>query len=80
MEIYICGGGAHNSFLMKNLKANFETISVETTSNLGIEPDWVEAAAFAWMAKQTTQGIKLETKPFTGARKSCVLGGIYHGN
>ena len=80
LEIYICGGGAHNRFLMKNLKANFETISVETTSNLGIEPDWVEAAAFAWMAKQTIQGIKLETIPFTGARKSCILGGIYHGS
>ena len=79
LEIYICGGGAHNRFLMKNLKANFETISVETTSNLGIEPDWVEAAAFAWMAKQTIRGIKLETIPFTGARKSCILGGIYHG-
>ena len=65
---------------MKNLKANFETTSVRTTSTLGIEPDWVEAAAFAWMAKQTIQGIKLETKPFTGARKSCVLGGIYYGN
>ena len=46
LEIYICGGGAHNRFLMKNLKANFKTISVKTTSNLGIEPDWVEAAAF----------------------------------
>ncbi len=80
LEIYICGGGAHNRFLMKNLKANFKTISVKTTSNLGIEPDWVEAAAFAWMAKQTIQGIKLETIPFTGARKSCILGGIYHGS
>ena len=80
LEIYVCGGGAHNSFLMKNLKANFDTIPVETTSKLGIEPDWVEAVAFAWMAKQTVQGKKLETKPFTGATKSCVLGGIYQGN
>ena len=80
LEIYICGGGVHNKFLMKNLKTNFDTISVETTSNLGIEPDWVEAVAFAWMAKQTIQGIKSETKPFTGARKSCVLGGVYHGD
>ena len=65
---------------MKNLKASFDTIPVETTSKLGIEPDWVEAVAFAWMAKQTVQGKKLETKPFTGATKPCVLGGIYQGN
>ncbi len=80
LEIYICGGGVHNSFLMRNLQANFDTIPVATTSKLGIEPDWVEAVAFAWMAKQTMQGKQLETPPFTGATRSCVLGGIYHGN
>ena len=75
-EVYICGGGAHNSLLMENLSSKLGR-NVATTSDLGIGPDWVESAAFAWMAKQTINGEKLETSPFTGARKPSILGGIY---
>ena len=76
-EVYICGGGVHNSCLMNNLKTGIENCPVMTTSVLGLEPDWVEAATFAWLAKKTIKGEKLETAPFTGATKPCILGGIY---
>lgn len=76
-EIYVCGGGAHNNALMSKLKTTIPSASVFTTSELGIDPDWVEAIAFAWMAKQTIAGKKIDTSPFTGAKKPVLLGGIY---
>ena len=76
-EVYICGGGVHNSYLMDGLKTDIRKGKVMTTSVLGIEPDWVEAITFAWLAKQSIKRKKLETAPFTGAIKPCVLGGIY---
>lgn len=75
-EIYICGGGAHNPLLMKTLRVSFNG-SVYTTSKLGIDPDWVEAMAFAWLAKQTVEGLPGNIPSVTGAKKSVVLGAIY---
>jgi anhydro-N-acetylmuramic acid kinase len=42
-----------------------------------LDPDWVEAIAFAWMAKQTLAGQRIETAAFTGATEPVILGGIY---
>ncbi len=76
-EVYVCGGGAFNASLMQGLKNRLAGIKVKTTTELGVEPEWVEAAAFAWLAKQT-----LESKPgniaeVTGASTNLILGGIY---
>ena len=76
-EIYICGGGAHNAVLMERLEQGFDGRSVETTSAVGVDPDWVEAVAFAWMAKQTLEGQVVDTTAFTGAAEATILGGIY---
>ena len=76
-EIYVCGGGAHNSELMNKLAIANPESSVSTTSELGIDADWVEAMAFAWMAKQTIEGIKIDSSAFTGASEPAILGGIY---
>lgn len=76
-EMYICGGGAHNSYLMKRLKDAMPHATIDDTSALGIDPDWVEAIAFAWMAKETVEGMKIDTTAFTGASEPVVLGGIY---
>lgn len=51
--IYVCGGGAHNSYLMRLLQQRHSKIIVTTTDEIGLHPDWVEATAFAWLAKQT---------------------------
>lgn len=77
-ELLICGGGAHNSALMARLAELTSPNRVSTTASLGMDPDWVEAVAFAWMAQQTVAGIAQTTAPFTGARKPVVLGGIFH--
>lgn len=76
-EVLICGGGAHNAHLMQRLRARLKSCSVESTEKHGINPDWVEAMAFAWLAKQTLEG-KLGNLPaVTGATRAVVLGGIY---
>jgi len=75
-EIYVCGGGAHNTHLMKLLEQHSQ-LPVMSTDCLGIEPDWVEAAAFAWLAKQTLEGKTGNLPEVTGAQRAVVLGEIF---
>jgi len=76
-EIFVCGGGAHNNFLMSRLQHSLPTFSVQTTTQLGIDPDWVEAMAFAWLAKQTLKKKSGNIPEVTGAKTAAILGGIY---
>ncbi len=76
-QVYVCGGGAHNSALMQALQQSLADCTVETSSAAGIDPDWVEAIAFAWMAKQAMEGHRIDTSAFTGASETVILGGIY---
>lgn len=77
-EVFLCGGGAHNAALRERITALTPGFRVAITSELGLDPDWVEAAAFAWMAKQTLDGVAAETPVFTGARHPVILGGVYY--
>ncbi len=76
-ELYVCGGGAHNDALMRRLAALLPGVRVETTAALGIVPDWVEALAFAWLARQTLHGAPGNLPAVTGARGPRILGAIY---
>jgi len=76
-EVFICGGGAYNTVLINRLKELIAPIVVENTSILGIAPEWVEASAFAWLAKQTVEGLPGNVPAATGAEKSSVLGAMY---
>ena len=76
-KVYICGGGAHNTSLMTTLQLALPDAEVATTAAAGLDPDWVEAIAFAWMAKQTLAGQRVETTAFTGATEPIILGSIY---
>jgi anhydro-N-acetylmuramic acid kinase len=78
-EIFICGGGSHNRHLLARLRALHPGIPVATTEVLGLEPDWVEATAFAWLAHQTLAGHAGNLPSVTGARRPVLLGGIYLG-
>lgn len=77
-EILICGGGAKNNFLMSRLSdlatPNF---NVFTTQRYGIDPDWVEAIAFAWLAHQTLNHKPSNIPSVTGAKNAVILGGVY---
>lgn len=76
-EVYVCGGGAHNGVLMRHLAAHLSGMRVTTTAALGIDPDWVEALAFAWLARQTVHRTPGNLPSVTGARGPRVLGAIY---
>jgi anhydro-N-acetylmuramic acid kinase len=78
-EVYICGGGAHNTDLMRRIHRKLQPATLNTTDTLGIHPDWVEAAAFAWLAHQTVSGLAGNAPVVTGAEGFRVLGGIYPG-
>jgi len=75
--LIVCGGGAHNSHLIKRLRHKLYNIKVESSEDFGISPDWVEAIAFAWLARQTLKNLPGNLPNVTGARKSAVLGAIY---
>lgn len=76
-ELFICGGGLHNKFLMERLEYYLPNIDIESTEVLGIDPDWMEAIAFAWLAKQTVEGNTANLPSVTGARGKRILGAIY---
>ena len=79
-EVYVCGGGAHNPQILQRLSQLMSPASVQTTSALGIDPDWVEAAAFAWLAKQTMHQQAGNLMSVTGAKRPVILGGIYQAD
>jgi len=76
-ELYVCGGGTHNNHLMAALQANLGMTPLHTTATLGLDPDWVEAAAFAWLAHQTLEGNAGNVPTVTGARHAVILGSIH---
>ncbi|MCB1844650.1 MAG: anhydro-N-acetylmuramic acid kinase [Halioglobus sp.] len=78
-EVLLCGGGVHNLQLVKRLQANLPGHLVSSTAKMGIEPDWIEAAAFAWLAARRLAGLPGNLPSVTGARKPAVLGGIFSG-
>ena len=75
--VLICGGGAYNTALMQRLRALANARRVESTANEGIEPAWVEAVAFAWLARQTMLGLSGNLPAVTGAKGLRVLGAIH---
>lgn len=76
-ELLVCGGGAHNTALMRRLQALQPSRHVCTTEAFGIAPDWVEAAAFAWLAHCCLENIPANRPSVTGARGPRILGAIY---
>ncbi|WP_027858339.1 anhydro-N-acetylmuramic acid kinase [Marinobacterium jannaschii] len=77
LEIYLCGGGSHNSQLLRRIRALLPGTKVATTSELGLSPDWVEAAAFAWLASRTMHSLSGNEPGVTGACDYRILGAIY---
>lgn len=75
-SLYICGGGAYNSYLLARISA-ISGKPVQTTATLDIDPNWLEAIAFAWFAKQTMEGEASSLASVTGAKADRILGGVY---
>jgi anhydro-N-acetylmuramic acid kinase len=75
--LYLCGGGAHNSGLLESLARLVAPNRVATTAALGLDPDYVEAVAFAWFARRTLDGLTSSAGSVTGAEGARILGGVY---
>ncbi|MFK8069164.1 MAG: anhydro-N-acetylmuramic acid kinase [Gammaproteobacteria bacterium] len=76
-EVIVCGGGAYNNYLIDLLSRSLHGIPVTSSTNFGIEPDSVEAVAFAWLAKRRLDNLPGNIPSVTGATKEVLLGAIY---
>jgi len=75
--LYICGGGAHNPGLLAAIAQRTAPSRVASTAVLGLDPDYVEAVAFAWFARRTLVGATSSLPSVTGARGARILGSVY---
>ena len=75
-SIYLCGGGIKNDELVSTLKVVLEPKNVSSTSDLGCNPDYVEAVAFSWLAYMRVSGnpVIVTTNP---NQESLILGAVY---
>jgi anhydro-N-acetylmuramic acid kinase len=76
-EVLACGGGVHNTALMDALRAELAPATLRSTAALGLDPDYVEAAGFAWLARARLAGTPGNLPAVTGARGARVLGAIH---
>ena len=76
-QVFVCGGGVHNSVLMADLALLLPGCAVSSTNELGVDADWLEAMAFAWLAWAFQHQINGNLPEVTGASKACVLGVAY---
>lgn len=76
-ECRVCGGGARNAYLMSRIAARLPGIAVTDTAAVGIDPEAVEAVAFAWLARERLAQRAANLPAVTGARGPRVLGAVY---
>lgn len=76
-EVLACGGGVHNAELMRRLRSALADAKLRSTAIAGLDPDWVEAAAFAWLAMRTLAGLPGNLPSVTGAEREAVLGVVH---
>ena len=76
-RLLACGGGVRNTRLLARIAALLPGVVVESTAAHGLDPDFVEAIAFAWLARQTLAGLPGNVASVTGARGPRVLGVVY---
>lgn len=75
--LLVCGGGVRNPLLMERLATLLPNWNVTITNEFGFDIDYVEAAAFAWLAYQRIHQLPSNMPSVTGARKAVSLGVIY---
>ncbi|WP_299568200.1 anhydro-N-acetylmuramic acid kinase [uncultured Shewanella sp.] len=76
-NVFVCGGGAFNKTLMERLSLLLPNWTLSTTSNIGMDPKWVEGIAFAWLAMRNHHGLSGNLPVVTGASRFAVLGSLY---
>ncbi len=74
---FVCGGGANNQYLLERLALSLPHCDVATTNTLGLDPDFVEAVAFAWLARERINLRNGNIPEVTRAQRATILGGVY---
>lgn len=77
--VFVCGGGAHNDYLIERLRYHLAPTAVRFTNELGIDGDACESIAFAWLAYRHMNGLSGNLPQVTGADEPAILGGLYSG-
>lgn len=75
-RILLCGGGVHNADLVARLRARLNDTVIESTARHGLDPDYVEAVLFAWLARRRLAGERCDTRSVTGARETVLAGTV----
>lgn len=75
--VAICGGGTHNTVLQQTLKKLLPGLQILSTNAFGIDPDFMEAMMFAWLAEKAISRTPLDFRKITGATRCAILGAIY---
>jgi anhydro-N-acetylmuramic acid kinase len=76
-RVIVCGGGVHNPVLMRYLGDQLPTTAIDSSQTHGLDPNFVEAAAFAWLARETLAQRAGNLPAVTGAEGPRVLGVVY---
>jgi anhydro-N-acetylmuramic acid kinase len=76
-EVLVCGGGVHNTDLLRRLGSHIGRATLASTADSGLDPDRVEACAFAWLAMRAVNGEPGNAPGVTGASREAVLGALY---
>jgi anhydro-N-acetylmuramic acid kinase len=76
-DLLVCGGGVHNSDLLRRLQRRLPRTPLRSTAETGLDPDWVEAVLFAWLARERLAGRPQDTRRITGARAAVLLGSVF---
>ena len=73
------GGGANNKYLTNRLDKRLTPLPLYTSDHLGLPADWVEAVAFAWLAKERLEGRPTNCPEVTGSSRQLALGAVHLG-
>ena len=76
-DLLVCGGGVHNSDLLRRLRGRLPDTAVQSTAGSGLDPDWVEAVLFGWLARERLANRPQDTRGITGARAAVLLGSLF---
>lgn len=75
----VCGGGVHNSALIKQLGQRLAPLPLDSSAEFGLDPDHVEALLFAWLARERLASRSVATPEITGASRPVLAGTIFKG-
>ncbi|MCF7488369.1 anhydro-N-acetylmuramic acid kinase [Vibrio sp. A2-1] len=78
--LYVCGGGTRNPLLMKRLSELLLSWEVESTTSKGVDADYMEAMAFAWLAQRHIHQLPSNLPEVTGASRAASLGVLYRAD